>query len=75
MTAQSVGRMPPIPRDRVCDSSYQECTNRFGEQGVVDLVALVGYFTLISNVTQHREHAGGRRRRRDAAAVSRASVH
>ena len=34
----------------VCDSSYQECINCLGEQGVVDLVGLVGYFTLISIV-------------------------
>jgi len=34
----------------VCDSSYQECINCLGEQGVVDLVGLVGYFTLISMV-------------------------
>jgi len=33
-----------------CDSSYQECINCLGEQGVVDLVGLVGYFTLISMV-------------------------
>ena len=39
----------------VCDATYAGAVERFGEQGVVDLVALLGYFTLISmelNVSQ-----------------------
>ncbi len=39
----------------VCDATYTGAATRFGEQGVVDLVALIGYFTLISmelNVSQ-----------------------
>jgi 4-carboxymuconolactone decarboxylase len=35
-------------RHGTCDASYQACVDRFGEQGVIDLVSLVGYFTLIS---------------------------
>jgi 4-carboxymuconolactone decarboxylase len=34
----------------VCDSSYRECINCFGEQGVLDLIGLVGYFILVSMV-------------------------
>jgi 4-carboxymuconolactone decarboxylase len=34
----------------VSDSTYGEAVERFGEQGVIDLVALLGYFTLISMV-------------------------
>lgn len=37
-----------LERRGVCDASYRECVERFGEPGVVDLVALVGYFTLVS---------------------------
>lgn len=35
-------------RRGACDATYQACVERFGEQGVIDLVSLVGYFTLIS---------------------------
>ena len=34
----------------VCDATYQEALARFGEQGVVELTALVGYFALVSMV-------------------------
>jgi 4-carboxymuconolactone decarboxylase len=34
----------------VCDSSYRECIHCFGEQGVLDLIGLVGYFILVSMV-------------------------
>lgn len=34
----------------VDDATYAEARDRFGERGVVDLVALVGYFTLVSMV-------------------------
>jgi 4-carboxymuconolactone decarboxylase len=39
----------------VSDGTYREAVTRFGEQGAVDLVAIVGYFTLMSmelNVAQ-----------------------
>jgi 4-carboxymuconolactone decarboxylase len=32
------------------DRTYAECVERFGERGVIDLVGLIGYFTLISMV-------------------------
>ncbi len=34
----------------VCEKTYNECVERFGEQGIVDLVCIIGYFTLISMV-------------------------
>ncbi len=34
----------------VSDASYAEGLERFGERGIVDLVGLIGYFTLISMV-------------------------
>jgi 4-carboxymuconolactone decarboxylase len=34
----------------LCDASYAAAIERFGEAGLVELVALVGYFTLISMV-------------------------
>ena len=34
----------------VCDSSYRACRDCFEEQGVLELISLVGYFTLISMV-------------------------
>jgi 4-carboxymuconolactone decarboxylase len=34
----------------VCDATYASAAGRLGEQGVVDLVGLVGYFTLVSMV-------------------------
>lgn len=34
----------------VCDSSYRDCVDSLGEQGVLELIGLVGYFTLISMV-------------------------
>jgi 4-carboxymuconolactone decarboxylase len=34
----------------VCDATYEAAAARLGEQGVVDLVALAGYFTLVSMV-------------------------
>lgn len=34
----------------VSDATYNECLDRFGEQGVVDLVCIVGYFAMISMV-------------------------
>ena len=32
------------------DATYDECVERFGERGVIDLVRLVGYFALVSMV-------------------------
>ena len=34
----------------VCDATYAAAVARFDEQGVIDLVALVGYFALVSMV-------------------------
>ena len=34
----------------VCDATYAAAVERFGEQGVIDLVALAGYFALVSMV-------------------------
>jgi 4-carboxymuconolactone decarboxylase len=34
----------------VSDATYRACVEAFGERGVIDLVALVGYFTTISMV-------------------------
>lgn len=37
-------------RRGVSDASYRACVDRFGEQGLIDLVGIVGYFTLVSMV-------------------------
>jgi 4-carboxymuconolactone decarboxylase len=45
----------------VSDATYRDAVDCFGEQGVVDLVALLGYFTLISmalNVAHTPEEQG-----------------
>ena len=34
----------------VSDATYEACVDRFSEQGVVDLVCIIGYFTMISMV-------------------------
>jgi len=34
----------------VSDRTYAECVERFGERGVIDLVGLIGYFTMVSMV-------------------------
>jgi 4-carboxymuconolactone decarboxylase len=34
----------------VCDASYAQVANRFGEQGVIDIVGLSGYYTLLGMV-------------------------
>jgi 4-carboxymuconolactone decarboxylase len=34
----------------VCDETYRMAVETFGERGVVDLVCIIGYFTLISMV-------------------------
>src|SRR4029434_1171645 len=34
----------------VSDATYQECIERFGERGAIDLVGLIGYFALVSMV-------------------------
>lgn len=34
----------------VSDATYAACVERFGERGVIDLVGVVGYFTLMSMV-------------------------
>lgn len=42
----------------VCEATYREAVDSFGEQGVVELASLVGYFVLVSmvlNVTHTRE--------------------
>ena len=44
-----------ITHHGISDGTYQAAVSRLGEQGVVDLVAIVGYFTMISmelNVAQ-----------------------
>ena len=41
---------------RVCDGTYAELTGQFGEPGVVDLMATMSYYTLVSmalNVDQY----------------------
>lgn len=35
-------------RRGVSEATYQQCVDGFGEQGVVELVSIVGYFTLMS---------------------------
>jgi 4-carboxymuconolactone decarboxylase len=35
---------------RVSDATYQAALDRFGEQGVMDLIGVLGYYTLISMV-------------------------
>jgi 4-carboxymuconolactone decarboxylase len=34
----------------VSDATYREAVDRFGERGVIDLVSILGYFTLVSMV-------------------------
>jgi len=34
----------------VSEGTYAECVERFGERGVIDLVGLIGYFTMVSMV-------------------------
>jgi 4-carboxymuconolactone decarboxylase len=34
----------------VCDVTYRQAVDQFGERGVIDLVGLVGYFTTVSMV-------------------------
>ena len=34
----------------VSDETYRACVERFGERGTIDLVGLIGYFTLMSMV-------------------------
>ena len=34
----------------VCDATYMQAVERFGEPGVIDMLALVGYFTTVSMV-------------------------
>lgn len=34
----------------VCDASYAQIANRFGDQGVIDIVGLCGYYTLLGMV-------------------------
>jgi len=34
----------------VCDATYRRATERFGEQGVIDMVGLVGYFCTVSMI-------------------------
>jgi 4-carboxymuconolactone decarboxylase len=34
----------------VCDATFRECVERFGERGLIDLVGLIGYFSLVSMV-------------------------
>ena len=49
-----------MARRGTSDATYQACADRFGEQGVIDLVGLVGYFTMISmalNVARIPEEA------------------
>jgi 4-carboxymuconolactone decarboxylase len=38
-------------RDKaVSDAAFQAVTGRFGEQGVIDLIAAVGYYSIVSMV-------------------------
>ena len=39
-----------LQRHGVSDATYAEALSRFGEQGVVDLAGLIGYFTMVSQV-------------------------
>ena len=39
-----------LQRHGVADATYTRAVARFGEQGVIDLVALLGYFALVSMV-------------------------
>ncbi len=39
-----------LERRGVSDATYRACADTFGERGVIDLVALAGYFTTISMV-------------------------
>jgi 4-carboxymuconolactone decarboxylase len=34
----------------VSDAMYEECIERFGERGMIDIVGLIGYFALVSMV-------------------------
>jgi 4-carboxymuconolactone decarboxylase len=34
----------------VCDGTYRTAVEIFGERGVIDLIGIIGYFTLISMV-------------------------
>lgn len=34
----------------VCDATYQRAVGRFNEQGLIDLISLVGYFTTVSMI-------------------------
>lgn len=47
-----------LAKHGVCEATYREAVDSFGEQGVVELASLVGYFVLVSmvlNVTHTRE--------------------
>jgi 4-carboxymuconolactone decarboxylase len=37
-----------LNRNGVCDATYQSACARFGEQGVVELTTLLGYFAMVS---------------------------
>lgn len=37
-----------LGRNGVCDATYQSARTRFGEQGVVELTTLLGYFAMVS---------------------------
>jgi len=53
-----------LRRDRrVSDATYAAVRKLFGEQGVVDLIAVNGYYDLVSNDLERRRggHAAGRR--------------
>lgn len=39
-----------LQRHGVSDATYADALSRFGEQGVVDLAGLIGYFTMVSQV-------------------------
>jgi 4-carboxymuconolactone decarboxylase len=48
---------------RVSDATYARAQQRFGDKGVVDLTALVGYYTLLAmelNVARYKLPEGGR---------------
>ena len=58
----------------VSDATYARALSQFGERGIIDMIGLSGYYTMISMVlnAEHRAHAPSRRR--DAGARSVASV-
>jgi len=58
-----------LSRNGVCDATYQSACTRFGEQGVVELTTLLGYFAMVSwlmNIARTPAQAGAPGPRIDA---------